>query len=283
MTAGTTADALTVVPATSRLRRVALRVGVLVLPALGVPARRYAALGRELAGRGVPTGLYEIRGQGQRRRPTRADDYGYTELADEVGPAIAGFRDRTGVQRVVLMGHSLGGQLSLIHAALFEPHDVVFVASGLPYWRDYPLPFSLAMLPAGQLIGLIPQLLRVSPAWNFGGAQSRGVMWDWGHTARTGRWPSIHGVDPLEALAEARIRILAVHIENDPYTPPAVMRRVLRAAASAEITEYEYTEVDARAPLDHINWTRAPGSLAEVVAAFCRGDRLRPASATVVP
>jgi predicted alpha/beta hydrolase len=139
------------------------------------------------------------------------------------------------------------------------------------------------MLPAGQLIGLIPQVLRVSPNWNFGGVQSRGVMWDWGHTARTGRWPSVHGADPMAALARLRIRILAVHIENDRYTPPAVMRRVLRAASSADVTEYTYTEAVAGAPLDHITWTRAPAALADAVAAFCRDDRLPLASPPVVP
>lgn len=244
-------------------------MGVLVLPALGVPARAYRGLGDQLAQRGVSTGLYEIRGQGTRPAATRADDYGYTELADEVGPAIAAFRDHAGVERVVLMGHSLGGQLALIHAALVAPHDVVFIASGLPYWRDYDGIFGLAMLPAGQVIGLLPQVLRVSPSWSFGGVQSRGVMWDWGYTARAGRWPRIHGADPLAALADARIRILAVHVEHDTYTPPAVMRRVLHAAASAGIEEYEYTQAEAGAPLDHIRWTRAPGPLAEVVARFC--------------
>jgi predicted alpha/beta hydrolase len=140
VTHATAADALTVVGSIRRRRKGQLRVGVLVVPALGVPARRYAELGDQLASRGVPAGLYEIRGQGQRPRATPADDYGYTELADEIGPAIEAFRARAGVDRVVLMGHSLGGQLSLIHAVLVEPHDVVFIASGLPYWRDYPAP-----------------------------------------------------------------------------------------------------------------------------------------------
>lgn len=245
-------------------------VGVLILPALGVPARKYRALGEAIAARGVPAGLYELRGHGERPRATRAEDYGYTELLDEVGPAIAQFQERAGAGRVVLLGHSLGGQLALIHAALVAPVDVVFVAAGLPFWLDYSGLFRLTLLPLSQIVGAVAQVWRVSPSWNFGGVQSRGLMWDWAHTARTGRWPTIHGADPLEALGDARIRILAVHVEHDTYTPPAVMRRVLRAAGAAEITEYEYTQDVAGLALDHFTWTRAPQPLADVVVGFCR-------------
>jgi predicted alpha/beta hydrolase len=245
---------------------------VLLLPALGVPARKYFALADELAGRGLAAGVLDLRGQGDSRpHPSRDDRYGYAELTTDVSVAVAALRADAGVSRVVLLGHSLGGQLALIHTALFEPLDVILVGVALPYWRDYSGPYRLALLPMSQTVAVIATALRVSPSWSFGGAQSRGVMHDWAATARNGRWPAIAGVDPLRRLGRVPFRLLAVHVQNDEYAPPAATKRLLVASAAADVETFGYAEDLAGASLDHFSWLRACGPLADRVVSFVEG------------
>ncbi|MGB0213322.1 MAG: alpha/beta hydrolase, partial [Algiphilus sp.] len=61
---------------------------VLVLPALGVPARFYGRLAEQLAARGLEVAVLELRGTGESPlTPARHCDFGFRELLDEDIPA----------------------------------------------------------------------------------------------------------------------------------------------------------------------------------------------------
>ena len=111
------------------------------LPALGVPARSYVAFAHALASRGIAVALHEWRGVGSSdRRAGRRTDWGYRALLQRDLPAgFRAARDALGARDLLLGGHSLGGQLALLSAAL-QPHPprrIVLVASGAPWWRAF--------------------------------------------------------------------------------------------------------------------------------------------------
>jgi predicted alpha/beta hydrolase len=170
-----------------------------IWPAMGVRARYYRPFAAELRAAGLAVVVADLRGNGASTpTPSRADRYGYAELADDVGAVLAALKPRLDGRNRLLVGHSLGGQAALLHLALHgadEVDAVALIAVGIPYWRSYPGLRGLGLLPYTQGIAATAAVLGVWPGWGFGGRQARGVMRDWAYTARTGRFPRLNGTD----------------------------------------------------------------------------------------
>ena len=245
---------------------------VVLWPAMGVPARYYGRFAAELRDAGLAVVVVDLRGTGASTpRPDRRSGYGYVELAADVGAVLSALADRRGPDRTgrptVLLGHSLGGQACALHLAASDSSTVdglVLVAAGLPWWRLYPGGSRYGLLGYSQAIVGTSALLRVWPGWTFGGRQARGVMRDWGYTARHGRYPVHVGGD----LATVRTPVLAVSVDGDRYTPPPVVDHFTGLLGTAPVTRLHYTTAEAGAPLDHFTWARAGRPLARHVAAF---------------
>jgi predicted alpha/beta hydrolase len=245
---------------------------VVLLPAMGVPARYYRPFAATLRGQGLAVVVADLRGTGASTpAPARASTYGYADLVDDVGAVLGALRPRLAGRTTLLLGHSLGGQVGLLHLALSGGDGVdgmALVAVGLPYWRVYPGLRRLAVLPFAEAIGVTSSLLGVWPGWGFGGRQARGVIHDWVHTARTGRYPVIGGVDAEAALARLTTPVLAVSVDGDQYTPHETVDHLWSKLPAAPVRRERYTTAQAGAPIDHFTWTRASGPLAVRVAGF---------------
>lgn len=244
---------------------------VVIFPAMGVPARYYRAFAAELRAAGLAVVVADLRGTGlSTPPPSRVSSYGYAELTDDVGAVLTELKPRLDGRKVVLLGHSLGGQAALLHLALGDASGVdglALIAVGLPYWRFYPRWHRYALLPFTQAIGATAALLRVWPGWGFGGRQARGVMRDWAYTARTGRYPLIDGQDAEEALRKVRTPVLAVSVDHDRFTPPGALDG-LCDKLTAPVRREHYTAAEAGGPLNHFAWVRASGPLAARIAAW---------------
>ncbi|HEX7746964.1 MAG TPA: alpha/beta fold hydrolase [Micromonosporaceae bacterium] len=252
-----------------------LSPAVVIFPAMGVPARYYRAFAAELRSAGLAVIVADLRGTGSSTPPpSRASSYGYAELIDDVGAVLAELKPRLDGRKVVLLGHSLGGQAALLHLALHGGSGVdglALVAVGLPHWRSYPGRRRYAVLPYTQAIGATAAVLRVWPGWGFGGRQARGVIRDWAHTARTGRFPRIDGVDADAAVRSVRTPVLAVSVDGDQYVPHEILDRLCDKVPAASVRRERYTAAEAGARLDHFAWVRASGPLAARVAAWAAG------------
>lgn len=240
---------------------------VLLWPAMGVPARFYRPFATTLRDAGLAVAVADLRGTGASTpRASPASRYGYAELADDVGAVLTSVKPDRNERRVVLVGHSLGGQACLLHLARSGGADVdglALVAVGLPYWRVYPGRRRLVVLPMTQAIHAASALLRVWPGWGFGGRQARGVIRDWAYTARTGRFPPLAGADMEAAVAAVRAPVLAVSLERDKYTPAPTVDHLVGKLAGATVRREHYDGA-----VDHFQWARVPGPIAERVASF---------------
>ncbi|MET1160968.1 MAG: alpha/beta fold hydrolase, partial [Pseudoxanthomonas sp.] len=117
---------------------------LLWLPALGVAARHYLPLAEELAARGIAVFLHEMRGNGSSsQRASRTTDWGYREiLALDIACSDEAIRQYCPAPDRAIGGHSIGAQFAACYLAMHPDafQKLWLVASGSPYWRNFPAP-----------------------------------------------------------------------------------------------------------------------------------------------
>lgn len=245
---------------------------VVLLPAMGTPAGYYRPFAGALREAGMAVVVADLRGTGgSTPAATRSCGYGYAELVDDVGAVLDAARADGSTRRVVLLGHSLGGQLGLLHLALTGRRDVdgiALVASCLPHWRNYPTWTGWVVLPVTLGIHALTTVLGFWPGWAFAGRQSRGVVRDWAHSVRTGRFPTLGGADPMPALARLDAPVLYVSVDNDRLAPHEIVDTSCELLPAAAVSRERYTAAEAGGPVDHFRWTRASAPLARRIATF---------------
>lgn len=244
---------------------------VVIWPAMGVPAGYYRPFATALRAAGLAVVVADLRGTGASTPPpSRASRYGYAELVGDVGAVLESLKPRLDGRTRLLLGHSLGGQAALLHLALggSEVDGLALVAVGLPYWRLFPAPRRYGVLAASQLLHGTSVVLGSWPGWGFGGRQARGVIRDWAHTARTGRFPRLDGVDVEAALGTVRTPVLAISVDDDQYTPHPTLEHLLARLTAAPVRRERYTVAEAGTRLDHFTWVRASAPVAARIAAF---------------
>lgn len=246
--------------------------GLFWLPALGVPAAKYARFAEALAARGVALSVLEWRGiGGSSLRARRGVDWGYAELLRQDIPAAIGALDPS--LRWAIGGHSLGGQFAAMAAARSPSafSGLVLCATGVPDARTFTgyrrvgIRAFAAVLPAlTRLVGHYP-----GEALGFAGREAGGVMRDWAATVRSGRYPDYVGEGAMdEALARLALPALALQFAHDWFVPEASLRGLLAklGAAGPHIERFDHARLGARA--DHFKWMRAPDAPAEAIAGW---------------
>jgi predicted alpha/beta hydrolase len=200
------------------------------LPALGVPVAYYRPLFRAWATDGRHVVGVELRGMPQSPVPDlRRATFGYAHLVREDLPAIFSAPAVTGAAKVVLVGHSLGGQLALLSGATgtVGPDAVVAIATGTssPFARHGRL--ARAQRAAGvRFIAAVTRSLGYWPGHRLGfaGRQPRVMMADWGYEARHGRFRLRgDGTDYEAALGVLAVPTLLVEIAGDRMVPRAAV------------------------------------------------------------
>ncbi|MFH8605927.1 alpha/beta fold hydrolase [Streptomyces sp. NPDC018029] len=255
---------------------------VLILPAMGTPARFYRRFARQLHDEGLTVLTVDLRGQGEatpRAIGPGAPGHGYRAIVEEDIPAVvAAIRAELGTEPpLYVLGHSLGGQLALVYASLAAGRDgsgvdgVAVVATGSVWFRAYGPWRGPGLLLAQALITATAAVLGRWPGTRlgFGGDQPKGVMRDWARQVRTGHYSGKGStLDYEAALATLELPVLAVSVDGDTLAPAAALDHLLGKVPRARLTRRHYTAQEAGDRLDHFAWTRAGGALAKWVAAW---------------
>ena len=246
------------------------RAGLLFLPALGVPARKYDAFAVALAARGFAVAVPEWRGIGSSTlRASRACDWGYAELLGEDLPATLEALDPA--LPWCFGGHSLGGQFAAMAAALSPARcaGLVLAATGVPDRRTFR---GLKRLGIGAFARVLPPLTRLVGHYpgerlGFAGREAGGLMRDWAATVLGGRYLAYGQDEALDQkLARLRQPALALHFSHDWFVPEASLQGLLDKLGDGprRCERFDDTRLGARA--DHFRWLRAPGPVAGAVA-----------------
>jgi predicted alpha/beta hydrolase len=167
-------------------------------------------------------------------------------------------------------GHSLGGQVASLYAAL-HPGDyagIALVASGAPYWRAYPrgllIKIGCMLAPlAANLRGYLP-----GRRIGFAGNEARGLTADWARSGRTGRYSATGMSQNLdERLAALRLPIFALRLRDDWLVPEASLEWLLGKMPQSPNVVGVLTPDDLDGqPADHFSWMKAPAPIVERVA-----------------
>ena len=244
------------------------------LPALGISARNYLPLAEALAARGICVVIHEWRGIGSSNlRASRHCNWGYREiLQDDLPAAQDALRARWPHATWCIGGHSLGGQMAMLRAAL-QPAGyagIVLVASGVPYWRQFRHAWLLAA--AFVLAPCLVWLCGYLPGrrLGFGGREARRLIADWARTGRSGQY-RVPGFAPdlEQALAALRTPLLGLCITDDWLGPMRSLRHLLDKAPlarrSMESISVSAPETTSR---PHFAWMQAPQAIAERSASW---------------
>ncbi|MER8186006.1 alpha/beta fold hydrolase [Kitasatospora sp. NPDC094015] len=248
---------------------------VLIAPAMGTPVGFYRRFAQELHAAGATALVLDHRGSGARGRVPRTT--GYRQLTDDLGAAVAAVRTHLPKAALTVCGHSLGGQLALVQAAEAAergapvPDAIALVAAGSVYHRAYGRR-APGLFVASRLMALTAAALGHWPGHRlgFGGRQPAGVIIDWAHQARTGRY-RLAGAEVEDALRALRVPVLAVDVEGDRLAPPGAVDHLCAMVPNAAVHRRGYSAADAAGgPLDHFRWARHAAPLARDLVAWTR-------------
>ncbi|MEV6630398.1 alpha/beta fold hydrolase [Actinoplanes sp. NPDC051470] len=228
---------------------------VVFLPAMGVPLRYYEPLfeawPRHVIG-------VEWRGQPESRvADLRRARFGYSDLLRVDLPAVVALAADRGAPQVVLVGHSLGGQIALLAAAsgTVRPAAVVTVATGTSSPTHLPLVLRWQRRLGVSVVRTITWAAGHWPGdrFRFAGRQPRTLIRDWAYEARHGRYR--FAGDPTDyeaALAGSRVPALLIDLAGDRMIPAGAVDH-LAARVGGPV---ERASLSQRAGFDHFSWAR---------------------------
>jgi predicted alpha/beta hydrolase len=250
---------------------------ILCMPAMGVPARYYRTFAEGLADHGFCTGIMDIRGNGASSlRPKRGTDFGYREILEyDVPAALQELRLAHPDSEILLLGHSLGGQLACLFAGL-EPgsiQGILLVASGSVYFRVWPFPHSWGLRVFQAVVRASVALAGYFPGHllGFGGKQARRLMLDWHTQGTSGRYDVSQDQRDYEAmLKKVDTPILAISLAGDNLAPPGsvehLLRKMPRARVTRETIELSSEGEPSRSP--HFAWPHQAHAILRCIRAW---------------
>ena len=262
----------------------------IVLPAMGVPAGYYSPFVEALVAQDVAVAVADYPGHGESTPAiSRRSAYGYRDLADEwLTAVIDAAVERHPGRPVVLVAHSLGGQVAVAHLAV-HPHPavrgLVTLGTATPFWRVYERP--LVTLAQTQTAALISRVVGFWPGdrLGFGGRQPRALISEWAAFSRSGRLEPEGSPAYESAMGSITVPALVIDLANDTLAPASAVDHLAAKLTGAQVQRLHFAkgpDTPGR-PVDHFSFARSPELIDEVVADFvqacAQGGRAEPAGA----
>ncbi len=217
--------------------------GCLILAnALGVFQPFYRDMARFFTGKGYGVLTFDYRGTGKSRQMDgmenharlRLEDWGRLDMDALMGHA------RNTHDRIFLMGHSVGGQLSPLADGSRDLAGLILVGASFPHWRRWAFPHNLYMLAFWY--GILPALglgRRYFPSRMLGLSRENlpaGLVRQWGQWARTEGYVTSPGLGiDVSGFDRFTAPVLAFGFDDDTYAPQSNIQRLHQALPRARI------------------------------------------------
>lgn len=250
-------------------------VVLVLLPAMGVPARYYDPFVEELLRCDVAVVRADFLAERVIRDSSRPLD-GFAALVEGCIPVIfETLKTWEPEATPAIVGHSLGGQLGLVAAARFAPEiALVLVASGSAWHRVFGGARRWLYRGGSQAIHGIARMLGYWPGhvMGFGGRQPLALVRDWSGVVRTGHYQAATGTfDYGASLHRYRGDVLAIDVVGDVLAPLAATDALLAKAPAAHVDRHSYVGARGSAkPGAHFTWVRDRSDLASVIVSWVR-------------
>jgi predicted alpha/beta hydrolase len=233
---------------------------VVIVPGLGVPPEYYDFVASALVKRGLNSATVEL-GRGGYQSMVAADFPAMFEVV----------RERFDRSTPYLLGHSLGGQLSIMYASRIRGRlgGLILVASGSPFHRGYGLR-SQGMYLGAAAVSFTAAVAGHWPGDRLGaqgfGRQSKELVSDWSRFARTGKIDPVGAdIDYEERIARLTLPVLSISIEGDDLTPPRSMKNLVAKMPKADVTIWHEPK-----DLGHNGWIADSYGVVERTAQWIR-------------
>lgn len=255
---------------------------VMVWPGFGMGGYYFRPIAAELAERGFPVAIGELRGQGQSSaRATRSSTWGYHDLASEDFPRqVRAVKQELGLpvdHPMIFLAHSMGGQISCLFAAREDTRELnlrgIFgVGSGSPYRPAFD-PQMGRRLGVGALflgrvgghgLGYWPGRILGRDFLGYG-RQAGAHMREWLRFHKRNSLDDLTGqdMDYVAALSRLELPVLFTRFTNDQDCPTASSEALAEFLPNADV-RFE----DLPGELGHNRWAREPGIVADRFVSF---------------
>jgi len=218
---------------------------VIIAGALAVPIGLYRGLARFLAGRGYRVIRFAYRGMSAHGRastraaPLHLRDWG----REDIEAILRWVRQEYRPRRMLMFGHSIGGQLIGLAPSAPQLDGLVLFTSPSGYWGYYPYPHKLKAWLMWHLV--VPGITRVGtriPMRLFGLGNEdvpASIAAEW---ARWGRcrdylFDPVHGLD-IDGYASIRCPLHAYYTDDDWLAPEAAVTALLAHYPHARIRRF---------------------------------------------
>lgn len=242
---------------------------IMICPAMAVKADYYQPFAEALQAAGFNAAIMELRGLGNSNKQAhKGDDFSYHHLVDiDWALAVESLKSRHPDSKIILLGNSLGGQMSALYAAA-NPQNIdalILIASCSVYYKPYKN--WLQILLGTQVMAAAASVLGYAPGdkLGFAGKEAKGVIHDWAYNARTGKYRasgSAHNFDAL--LPELRKPVLAISLAKDHFAPKAAVEELLGKLKHCEITHWHLSADElGLEKVSHYSWAKQPAPFIE--------------------
>jgi len=226
----------------------AAKNAVLLMPATGVPQTYYAKFAVYLAERGFKVLTFDYRGIGKslstsiKRHPARMRDWALLDA-----PAALEFL--SSYSKLMVIGHSFGGQLLGLLPGPQRIAAALIVGSQSGYWRHWPPLGRAWMWPATHVVlPTIPRLLGYLPSsrLGFGEDLPAGVAIEWASWCRNPTY-LVGALGAEDSYARFAAPIRAYALSDDAFAPVAAVQALLDLypASKSEIRRVHPRDVGA--------------------------------------
>jgi predicted alpha/beta hydrolase len=245
-----------------------------ILPGMGVEASYYLPLAQALVGHGVNVATVDLRGLGLSSvRAARDTDFGFREILTLDFPAVLEQleTDFPG-NRPFLLGHSLGGPLGCLYAAIAAERlsGLVLAATPSAYFRGWRFPLNLGVYGVEQVARALTPIFGYWPGdrLGFAGREARGVISDWAYQGRTGRYRVAGDSRDFDALlAGVKLPVLALSFTDDMSAPARAVDHLVAKMPACRLTRRHLSPRDVGArELGHFKWARQSDTVAPLIA-----------------
>ena len=259
---------------------------VVFVPAMGIPARKYDAFCNAMADYGVNVACFDVRGLGNSSvRVSRSVDFSYaTVVEQEYCAALRLVAQEFPKSRLLLVGHSLGGQLGALYTAHAKHHaskgwvipdGLGLIASCSIYHKGWPFPMSFGLLGFTQFSLMLSKILGYFPGKyvGFGGSEARSLISDWAYGARSGRYDLISDLssksriayDPM--LAKVTEPVISINFAEDTLAPLKPTRFLVDKLNTSDWQRHLIDKDSlGTKQADHYQWMRSPNLPAKRIA-----------------
>lgn len=233
---------------------------VLIAPAMAIGSGYYRLLVQAFEERGWQARALGRRGfEPDQPRASRRHDWTYGDEIGDLADAVAEARAERPERPVLLVGHSLGGQIVTGHEATRGQSDgVIMIGAGLPGHQHYRYGGLPLLLMARGIVPLTTALFGHLPKPAFGAPGARSLMREWARMVATGR-PPFRVEEPLQTPG------LFISLEGDELSPVGTVDALadLWDPSHVERWHRRLDEVPEGASNDHIGWARTPEPMVE--------------------